>query len=58
MSSPDPGSLHRIAEECVELVAQRPGQRLDWSLASLAVLDDVCGELLEGDPLRGKRLDL
>ncbi len=52
------GYLRRLASECVDLVANQHRRRLDWSLESLSVLDEVCAELLADGPLDGERLDL
>lgn len=57
--STDPSvDLRDIARECVGLVAAQFGRELDWSLASLDVLDGVCAELLAGGPLAEQRFDL
>ncbi|MFL6072580.1 MAG: hypothetical protein ACJ73S_04200 [Mycobacteriales bacterium] len=56
--SVDPDGLRRIAEECAGLVESQFGRQLDWTVDSLAVLDEVCAELLAGGPLAGERLDL
>lgn len=50
--------LASIAAECVTLVAEEFGHRLDWSLDSLAVLDGVCEQLLADGQRSGQRLDL
>jgi hypothetical protein len=54
----DPVGPRAIAEECVALVGAEFGRELDWSVDSLAVLDEVSGELLADGPLQGERLDL
>lgn len=54
---PDRQTLQSIAAECVKLVAG-VGYELDYSLDSLAVLDEVCRELLADGPLNEDRLDL
>ncbi|MGA5298279.1 hypothetical protein ACPCHT_00040 [Nucisporomicrobium flavum] len=51
-------ALRQFAEECVALVAQEYGRRLDWSPESLDELDGVCELLLAGGPLPDQRLDL
>jgi hypothetical protein len=50
--------MGRIAAECVALVRDQFGQDLDWSMASLARLDQVCMSLLAEGPLAGERLEL
>jgi hypothetical protein len=52
MHAPDVAGLQRIATECVALVADHYGRRLDWSLDSLSDVDAVCAELLADGPLR------
>lgn len=47
-----------MAAECVTLVREQFGQDLDWSMASLALLDQVCVSLLAEGPLAGERLEL
>jgi hypothetical protein len=55
----DPAAgLRTVATECVGLVATRFGRDLDWSVASLGELDEVCAELLSEGPLDGPRFDL
>lgn len=58
MDTPDRAALQRIAEECVALVADQFGRRLDWTPDSLADLDEVCALLLADGPLAAQRLDL
>jgi hypothetical protein len=58
VGSPDPEAMRRIAGECVLLVAEQHGRDLDWSLASLGELDQVCAELRAPGPLSAERLDL
>jgi hypothetical protein len=58
MAAVDREGLREIAAQCVALVAADFGRHLDWSVASLSELDDVCAELLAGGPLQGERLDL
>ncbi|WP_199509853.1 hypothetical protein [Nucisporomicrobium flavum] len=59
MTEPDPAAtLRRFAEECVALVGQQYGRRLDWSPESLDELDEVCELLLADGPLPDERLDL
>ena len=58
MSSPGPEMLQGVAAQCVRLVSEEFGRELDWSLASLGVLDDVCAELVADGPLSGQRLEL
>jgi hypothetical protein len=48
-------NLRYIAEQCVTLVADQFDRRLDWTLDSLEVLDEVCAAL---EPLAGERLEL
>jgi hypothetical protein len=55
---PDPAAMRRIAGDCVKLVSEQFGRQLEWSMASLAQLDDVCAALLADGPLTGQRLDL
>jgi hypothetical protein len=54
----DAEALRRIAEQCVTLVSEQFGRRLDWSMGSLTELDRTCGDLLADGPLAGERLDL
>jgi hypothetical protein len=58
VSTPDPDAMRRIAGQCVLLVADQHGRDLDWSAASLGVLDEVCAELRAPGPLSPQRLDL
>jgi hypothetical protein len=58
MNSPARAGLMHVAAECVALVGAEYSVRLDWSLDSLAELDDVCATLLAEGPLSGERLDL
>jgi hypothetical protein len=58
MGSPDPEAMQRIAGECVKLVSEQFGRQLEWSVAGLAELDEVCAALLADGPLTGQRLDL
>jgi hypothetical protein len=58
VGSPDPEAMRRVAAECVRLVGEQFGRQLDWSLASLAELDDICAALLVDGPLSGQRLNL
>lgn len=58
MNSPDRAGLMRVASECVALVGTQYRIRLDWSLDSLAKLDDVCATLLTEGPLSDERLEL
>ncbi len=58
MGSPDRVDLQLIAGECVNLVADNHGYKLDFSLDSLTVLDRVCEELLADGPLNEQRLNL
>ena len=58
MSGPDAEAMQEIAAQCVRLVGEEFGRELDWSLASLGVLDDVCAMLVADGPLRGQRLEL
>ena len=51
-------ALRQVAEECVGLVANQYGRRLDGSPQSLDELDEVCGLLLTDGPLSGQRLHL
>ncbi|MFJ1753374.1 hypothetical protein [Kitasatospora sp. NPDC088134] len=53
-----PVTLAFIAEQCVALVADNHGRRLDWSVDSLVELDAVCAELIADQPLNEKRFDL
>jgi hypothetical protein len=46
------------ARECVALVRREYEVTLDWSLDSLAALDEVCAALRERGPLTPERLDL
>jgi hypothetical protein len=54
----DPAGLRQVAAECVALVATEHGIRLDWSVDSLAELDDVCAALLADGPLGAERFEL
>ena len=58
MSGPDAATMQEIAAQCVRLVGEEFGRELDWSLASLGVLDDVCATLTADGPLTGQRLEL
>ena len=58
MTNIDQTGLRSIAQECVELVDAEFGRRLDWSVDSLTVLDEICMELLADGSLHGDRLDL
>lgn len=58
MSAPDPAFLQTLANECVDLVARQFGHQLDWSPASLTMLDQVCADLLADGPLADERRDL
>lgn len=58
VGSPDPEAMRGIAAECVKLVGEQFGRRLDWSMASLGELDDVCEALLADRPLAGQRPEL
>jgi hypothetical protein len=58
VSGPDAEAMQEIAAQCVRLVGEEFGRELDWSLASLGVLDDVCATLVADGPLRGQRLEL
>jgi hypothetical protein len=50
--------MRGVAAECVRLVSEEFGRELDWSLASLGVLDEVCATLVADGPLAGSRLEL
>ncbi|MGW0930305.1 hypothetical protein [Streptomyces sp. NPDC002644] len=50
--------LEFIATQCVELVEERFGRRLDWSLDSLGELDGACHALLAEGPLAEERMEL
>lgn len=58
MNTVDHQALENLAAECVKLVAERFGRKLDWSVESLAELDDAFASLLMDGPLTGTRLDL
>jgi hypothetical protein len=58
VSSSDAERMQGIAAQCVRLVGEDFGWELDWSLASLGVLDDVCARLVADGPLAGERLEL
>ncbi|MBV1850073.1 hypothetical protein [Catellatospora tritici] len=58
MTDPESIDLSVVAAECVKLVAENHGYTLDYSLASLTVLDQVCAELLADGPLPEQRLNL
>jgi hypothetical protein len=58
MTTPDEQAMREFAENCVRLVAEQYGRRLDWSQESLTELDLACASLLEDGPLSGARLDL
>lgn len=57
MNPPDVEYLRLLADKCAHLVAERSDRPLDWSVESLARLDEVCAEVLE-EGLEGERLDL
>jgi hypothetical protein len=46
MSVRERQTLHDLATECVSAVAEDFGRSLDWSVDSLAVLDEICAELI------------
>jgi hypothetical protein len=58
MTAVDQEGLRELAAQCMALVAADFGRHLDWSVASLSELDEVCAELLADGPLQGERLDL
>ncbi len=58
MTAADQEGLRELAAQCMALVAADFGRHLDWSVASLSELDEVCAELLADGPLQGERLDL
>lgn len=58
MTELDQADFRRAAELCLDLIQSDYGERLDWSLDSLTVLDDVCGALTAQGALGGERLDL
>jgi hypothetical protein len=58
VSSPNPETMRGVAGECVKLVGDQYGRQLDWSIASLGELDDVCATLTADGPLGGQRLEL
>jgi hypothetical protein len=58
MDSAEPTALQHVAEQCVALVADQYGRRLDWTPDSLSDLDEVCALLLADGPLPAQRLDL
>jgi len=58
MAVPDRAAFQAVADECVTLVADGHGRQLDYSLESLATLDQVCHELLADGPLNEQRLNL
>ena len=55
---PDADAMRGAAQECADLVARDHGRTLDWSPASLDVLDAVCADLVADGPLTGERLRL
>jgi hypothetical protein len=58
VGNPEAETMHRVAAECVNLVGEQFGRQLDWSLASLGALDEVCAQLTADGPLAGQRLEL
>ena len=56
--SVDRSGLIEIAEQCVVLVAERFGERLDWTIDSLGRLDHMCAQLLAEGPLSTQRFDV
>jgi hypothetical protein len=56
--SPNPETMRGVAGECVKLVGEQYCRQLDWSIASLGELDDVCATLTADGPLAGQRLEL
>ncbi len=56
--SVDREGLVEIAEQCVGLVAEQFDERLDWTVDSLARLDEVCARLLDDGSLSAERFDL
>jgi hypothetical protein len=51
-------TMRVFAEECEALVLSQFGVRLDWTLDSLVVADNVCLRLLSEGPLAVERIDL
>ena len=58
MTQPDAAALRHIADECVRLAAYQFHVSLDWSLESLAALDELCAILLADGPVTEPRLSL
>ena len=58
VGNPEAETMQRVAAECVNLVGEQFGRQLDWSLASLGALDEVCAQLTADGPLAGQRLEL
>jgi hypothetical protein len=58
VGNPEAETMRGAAAECVNLVGEQYGRQLDWSLASLGQLDEVCAELTADGPLAGQRLEL
>jgi hypothetical protein len=58
VGNPDPETMRRVAAECVNLVGEQFGRQLDWSMASLGELDEVCAQLTADGPLTGQRYEL
>lgn len=56
--SVDRRGLIEIAQECVVLVGDQFGEDLDWTIDSLAKLDEVSSRLLADGPLAKERFDL
>jgi len=58
VGNPDAETMRGVAAECVNLVGEQFGRQLDWSIASLGELDEVCAELTADGPLTGQRFEL
>jgi hypothetical protein len=58
VGNPEAETMRGVAAECVNLVGEQFGKQLDWSIASLGELDEVCAELTADGPLAGQRLEL
>jgi len=54
----DHEGIVEIAEQCVGLVSEQFGERLDWTVDSLDRLDDVCAQLVADGSLSAERFDL
>lgn len=58
MVAPDLVALRHLADECIALARRMFGRELDGSTESLAIVDELCEELLAAGPLSADRFEL